>query len=327
MPPQATLSGVLASPQQLVLRGLQQTSLSLTIGIFVGSALTSGAVCGVAAFYLTFSDRLLKRVRESASTLASTLADPVGGAAALAKVLALGGGSDGLLGLVRSGKKIICVGKNYRDHIAELAQLGPDWRVEEQPEPVLFLKPTTAYAFPGQPLVLRDPARRPRRRCGTEFGVHHELELAVVIGRRCRHLPTDADAAAAVAGYALALDITDRDEQTEAKRAGMPWSVAKGHDSYCPLSTPFLLPEGGSWRELRMWLDVNGTRRQECSCAEMIRGVEELVRFCSSVMTLEPGDVLLTGTPAGVGRIRPGDVVTAGVEGHVQMVVAVVAEE
>lgn len=267
-----------ASPQALVLRGLRDASMSLTLGIFIGSALTSGAVCGVAAFWLASHDRLIRWARGTATALVSTVpggvardvltaTQPV--AAALGAVLSIGaadGGSGGvergLLALVRSGKKVLCVGKNYREHVAEMRHLGPEWALEEEEEPVLFLKPSTSLAFPGANLVLPDAARRPRRKAAVQHGVQHELELAVIIGRRCRHVETDAEAREAVAGFALALDVTERDEQTAAKKAGMPWSVSKGHDTFCPISAPFVLEDGASWRDLRLWLDVNGQRRQ-----------------------------------------------------------------
>ena len=150
-----------------------------------------------------------------------------------------------LVALLRSGRKAVCVGKNYREHITELAQLGPEWTLEEEPEPVLFLKPTTSYAWPGSPLIL--PARRSTSLgIATVHGVHHELELGVIIGRAAKGVADEAEASACVAGYVLGLDITERDEQTAAKNAGMPWSVSKGYDSFLPLSAPFELAPGAS---------------------------------------------------------------------------------
>ena len=227
--------------------------------------------------------------------------------------------------LLRSGRKAVCIGKNYRKHITELAQLGPEWKLEEEPEPVLFLKPTTSYAHPGEPLVL--PRERPGSKVPHEHGVHHELELAVIIGSRARDVADDASAMRCVAGYVLALDITQRDEQTAAKNKGMPWSVAKGYDSFLPLSEPFALADADDWRTLRMWLDVNGERRQECEAGSMIHSVPALIRFCSSVMTLEPGDLIVTGTPEGVGKLVAGDRITAGVVGYADMQVEVRQEE
>ena len=166
----------------------------------------------------------------------------------------------GLTDLLRAGKKAVCVGKNYREHITEMAQLGPEWVLEEEPDPVLFLKPTTSYAWPGEPLVL--PRKRPAAfdAASTIHGVHHELELGVIIGSTAKDVD-EADAMACVAGYVVGLDITERDEQTASKTKGMPWSVSKGYDSFLPLSAPFTLGDGEDWRTLRLWLDVNGVRR------------------------------------------------------------------
>ena len=231
-----------------------------------------------------------------------------------------------LTSLVKQGRKAVCIGKNYSEHIAELSQLGPEWTNEGEPEPVIFLKPTSSYAFPGEPLVL------PRRRSKAppvNNGVHHEVELAVVVGKALgRHDGADAldDAtlmARHVAGYCLALDMTERDEQTAAKNKGMPWSVAKGYDTFLPLSNPFTLRDGEAWQTLHLWLDVNGVRRQECDAGVMIHSIPALLRHCSKIMTLEPGDLLLTGTPKGVGRVVAGDRITAGVVGHVEMAVEV----
>ena len=226
-----------------------------------------------------------------------------------------------LRGLLRAGKKAVCVGKNYREHITELAQLGPEWKLEEEPEPVLFLKPTTSYAFPGEPLLL--PRRRPTARHDEKHGAHHELELGVIIGERAKDVADEASAMRCVAGYVLGLDITERDEQTAAKNKGMPWAVSKGYDSFLPLSKPFTLAADTDWRTLRMWLDVNGERRQACDAGTMIHSVPSLICFISSIMTLEPGDLILTGTPAGVSRLVGGDRITAGVVGYVEMSVDV----
>ena len=302
--------------------------------------------------------------------------------------------------LLRAGKKAVCVGKNYRDHITELAQMDPVWQLGENPEPILFLKPTTSYAWPGEPLVL--PPRRGRSGMASVHGVHHELELGVIVGRACKGLTDEAEAMRCVAGFVLGLDITERDEQTVAKTKGMPWSVCKGYDSFLPLSAPFSLAPGEDWRALRLWLSVNGEQRQACEAGAMITSVPQLLCFISSVMSLEPrskahtlprlaarprgtarpaclpsgqpsgalaawmperergcggaagvacprspstafthppppsptlhrlraprpGDLVLTGTPSGVGRLLPGDAIAAGVAGHVEMAVAVVA--
>ena len=214
--------------------------------------------------------------------------------------------SASLESLLRQGKKCVCVGKNYREHITELAQLGPQWKLEEEPEPVLFLKPTSSYAWPGSPLQIPRGRAAAFGTAAAQHGVHHELELGVIIGATAKDLGDDeASAMACVAGYVLGLDITQRDEQTAAKTKGMPWAVSKGYDSFCPLSAPFVLPAGGDWRALSMWLDVNGERRQACEAGAMIHSVPQLLIYISSIMTLEPGDLILTGTPKGVGQVPP----------------------
>jgi len=315
----------LASPSELIGRSIRQAGVSLTLGVFLGAAATAGATCGVVAFFLA-NESLLKRLRRNATELVAATRDAVLSTHEGRALLDVLPKPQGLRGLVAAGRKAVCVGKNYREHITELANLGPEWTLEEHPEPVLFLKPTTTYAWPGTPLVLP-------RQClaggggggGGQHGIHHELELAVIIGERVRHCTDDAAAMRAVAGYVLALDITDRDAQTAAKVAGMPWSVSKGYDSFLPLSEPFTLDAGkDDWRELRLWLSVNGERRQVCQAGTMLHGVPALVRYISSIMTLEPGDLIVTGTPAGVGRLVPGDTVTAGVIGKVEMTVEVV---
>lgn len=228
-----------------------------------------------------------------------------------------------LKALLRSGKKAVCVGKNYHEHITELAQLGPEWKLEEEPEPVLFLKPTTSYAFPGEPLVLPRARVASSATTPAKHGVHHEVELGIIIGSVAKDVPDEARAMECVAGYVLGLDMTERDEQTSAKNKGMPWTVSKGYDSFLPLSEPFELSEPSAWRELRLWLEVNGERRQSCEAGTMIHSVPHLICFISSIMTLEPGDLILTGTPKGVSRVHAGDRITAGVEGRVKIAVDV----
>ena len=227
--------------------------------------------------------------------------------------------------LLRGGRKAVCVGKNFHEHITELADFGPAWEsiTEQQPEPVLFLKPTTSYAWPGEPVVLPRP-RATALDVEYRHGVQHELELGVIIGEPMKDVDDDERALRGVAGFVVGLDITDRDEQTEAKRTGMPWSVSKAYDTFLPLSRPFSLDDKREWRTLRLWLDVNGERRQACEAGTMIHSVPRLLCFISSVMTLEPGDLVLTGTPRGVGGLQPGDLISAGVEGYAKMDVDVV---
>lgn len=199
--------------------------------------------------------------------------------------------------------KIVCVGLNFRDHAEETG-------AELPPEPVLFAKASSAWCGPDDDLVL------PRGSVATDW----EVELAVVIGTAARYV-TEYRALDHVAGYALHNDYSERDHQLA--RAGQ-WVKGKSHDTYAPfgpfLATPDEFPDGVD--ALPMWLDVNGTRRQDSTTAHMVFGVAHLVSYISEFMTLLPGDVISTGTPAGVGLgfdppvyLSAGDVVELGIEG------------
>ena len=198
--------------------------------------------------------------------------------------------------------KIVCIGLNYADHARETQAKIPE-------EPIIFFKATTAFCGPDDDLVL------PRGSAKTDW----EVELAVVIGRRARYVARE-DALAHVAGYALHNDYSERQDQLE---RGGQWSKGKSHDTYAPLG-PFLATpdEVGDVDDLPMWLTVNGETRQKSSTKEMIFRVGDLVTYLSRFMTLLPGDVISTGTPAGVGLgfrppvfLKAGDVVELGIEG------------
>lgn len=187
--------------------------------------------------------------------------------------------------------KIVCVGRNYVAHARELGNEVPE-------RPLLFLKPPSALVASGEPIVL--PAQSSR--------VEHEGEIAVVVGRRARHV-SEAEALAVVAGYAALNDVTARDLQ----RTDGQWTRAKGFDTFCPVG-----PVGGAdadWRELEVVCRVNGEVRQRGRGADMVFGVPALIAYISAIMTLEPGDLIATGTPEGVGPLLPGDVVDVEVVG------------
>jgi 2-keto-4-pentenoate hydratase/2-oxohepta-3-ene-1,7-dioic acid hydratase in catechol pathway len=188
--------------------------------------------------------------------------------------------------------KIIAVGKNYLDHVREMGGQAPP------AAPMIFLKPNTAVVGPGEPIRLPWQSEQ----------VEHEAELAVVIGRMCRDVPEDR-VSEVVLGYTCANDVTARDLQ----RTDGQWGRAKGFDSFCPL---------GPWIETDLDIEdaaiecrVDGQVRQSGSTGDMVRGVPELVAWISSVMTLLPGDVILTGTPAGVGPLVAGDEVSVTIDG------------
>ncbi|XP_040829529.1 acylpyruvase FAHD1, mitochondrial-like [Ochotona curzoniae] len=199
------------------------------------------------------------------------------------------------------GKNIVCVGRNYADHVREMRGALPS-------EPVLFLKPSSAYAPEGSPILV--PAYT--------GNLHHELELGVVLGGRARAVP-EAAAMDYVAGYALCLDMTARDVQDECKRKGLPWTLAKGFTSSCPVSAFVPKERVPDPHDLRLWLKVNGQLRQEGHTASMIFSIPYLISYVSNIMALEEGDLILTGTPEGVGPVAEKDEIQAGIDGVVSM--------
>ena len=187
--------------------------------------------------------------------------------------------------------KIICVGRNYAAHAHE-------HDVEVPEVPLLFLKPPSSVIGPDETILLPPQSQR----------VEHEAELAVVVGKRSRWLDLEG-AKDAILGYTIANDVTARDLQ---RRDGQ-WTRGKGFDTFCPL---------GPWIETELdpadaviTCTVNGELRQMGSTRDMVFPVRQLVAYASSVMTLEPGDVLLTGTPAGVGLLADGDELVTSIEG------------
>ena len=156
--------------------------------------------------------------------------------------------------------------------------------------------------------------------------LHYEVELGVVIGKTGKDLSV-ATAMSHVGGYTLALDMTARDIQNQAKSKGHPWSVAKGYDTFCPVSK-FISPEEGlDPNNATLWLRVDGQERQRGSTRDMVFPVPNLLSYISSIFTLEAGDVVLTGTPEGVGPVTVGQTITAGIEGVLEMEFPVVGKE
>jgi 2-keto-4-pentenoate hydratase/2-oxohepta-3-ene-1,7-dioic acid hydratase in catechol pathway len=188
--------------------------------------------------------------------------------------------------------KVVAVGKNYVDHASEMGGHVPEL-------PLIFLKPPTSVIGPLQ--TIRLPAASEE--------VHHEAELAVVIGKVARNVAIE-EAGAHILGYTAANDVTARDLQ----RTDGQWTRAKGFDTFCPLG-PAIDTELDPLEGLSIICRVNGDIRQTGSTADMVFGVGELVAHVSSIMTLLPGDVILTGTPAGVGPIEAGDTVEVEIEG------------
>ena len=206
--------------------------------------------------------------------------------------------------LLSACRKLVCVGRNYAAHAKELGNAIPS-------KPVLFLKPSTSLAFPSSPILMPDEVT----------SLHHEVELGLVISRTARDI-SPHEAHQFVGGYVLALDMTARNLQDEAKKAGLPWSVAKGYDTFAPISAllplsalPADLLRAESSSAVELWCCVNGEERQRGSTALMLFNMPHLLSYISRIFTLQEGDIVLTGTPEGVGPVKVGDVITAGITG------------
>lgn len=196
-------------------------------------------------------------------------------------------------GLVVRPGKLIAIGRNYASHTAEMRSEVPE-------TPVIFLKPSTALVGQGGKVVL--PAQSQE--------VHHEIELVAAIGRGGKHISV-GEALNHVDGYALGLDMTARDLQAHAKENGLPWSVAKGFDTFAPLGPLAKAHDVGDPQKLEFELHVNGDVRQKGRTADMIFSVAFLISHCSNIFTLLPGDLIYTGTPEGVGPVQDGDLLEA----------------
>ncbi|CAO3588109.1 unnamed protein product [Absidia cylindrospora] len=192
-----------------------------------------------------------------------------------------------------TGRNIIAIGRNFSEHAKELGNAVPT-------APFYFLKPTSSYLANGGLIEI------PK---GCE--VHHEVELAVVVGKTGRDIKK-SDAMNHVAGYALAIDLTARNVQNEAKKKGLPWSTAKGFDTFTPISEMIPKEKISDPSNVNLWLKVNDAFRQNGNTKDMIFNVPSLLEYVSSIMKLEEGDVMLTGTPKGVSKIVDGDVITCG---------------
>lgn len=189
--------------------------------------------------------------------------------------------------------KIVCIGRNYRDHAAELGNAVPK-------EPLLFLKAPSSVIAPGEPI--RIPAVSQR--------VDFEGELAIVIGSRASKIGPDEDVRSYIRGYTIVNDVTARDLQ---KTDGQ-WSRAKGFDTFCPMG-PLVTDEVDPQAGLRVETRLNGQLAQHGTTSDFIFGIPQLLRYITAAITLLPGDVIPTGTPAGVGPMLPGDRVEVAVEG------------
>ena len=195
---------------------------------------------------------------------------------------------------IRVGK-LICVGQNYKKHIEEMKSI-------KSKDPVLFMKPSTAILTEGKVINLPDFSNE----------VHYETELALLIGQKAKNILAD-QWKDYVSAAGIALDLTLRDLQGEAKKKGHPWAVSKGFDGSCPISTFHPLKKIIDIEHLNIKLFVNNKLRQDGFTGDMIWSVGDLLAFISKIFTLEPGDIILTGTPEGVGKLNHGDRLLASI--------------
>ncbi|PLX86328.1 MAG: acylpyruvase [Desulfuromonas sp.] len=192
--------------------------------------------------------------------------------------------------------KIVCLARNYSEHIKELGNEVPD-------KPVLFIKPSSSIIGHRESVVIPSYSG----------DCHHEVELAVLIGKWGKNI-SEQKALSHVAGYGVAIDMTLRDVQNTLKEKGLPWEVAKGFDTACPLSEFISADQVPDPHDLHISLQVNGETRQDSSTACMMRRIPAIIRDVSEIFTLEEGDIILTGTPAGVGPVVCGDKMRAEIE-------------
>jgi 2-keto-4-pentenoate hydratase/2-oxohepta-3-ene-1,7-dioic acid hydratase in catechol pathway len=197
--------------------------------------------------------------------------------------------------------KVICVGRNYAEHARELNN-------PILSEPLLFMKPATSQVDISEPVVI-----------DWEKGlVHHELEISILIGESLNRC-TKPQAESGIIGVGLALDLTYRDLQNELKQKGLPWEKAKSFDGSCPLSAFEPIESFAALDNIELQLTVNDAVRQQGSSRQMLTDIVSLIEYMSTWFTLNPGDVVLTGTPAGVGPLQPGDRLQIDLVGYISL--------
>ena len=201
--------------------------------------------------------------------------------------------------------KIVCLARTYKLHAEEMGHtIATDM--------AMFLKPASTIIQEGQCIFIPEKVGE----------VHHEVEMAVIIGRPGSHIPV-LGAASHIYGYTVAIDVTARDIQRDAKRDGLPWTTSKGYDTFCPIGTVIPASRIPNPHALELSLFVNGELRQASSTANLRYTVEEIISTVSEIMTLCRGDIILTGTPEGVGPLQRGDIVEAQLDANSHLTVSV----
>ncbi len=194
--------------------------------------------------------------------------------------------------------RIYCVGLNYKDHVVEFGE-DPD-----KVDPVFFMKPADAVVANGVDVTY--PSKT--------SNFHYEIELVIAVGKQAKNVNVE-DAKDYIYGYAVGNDLTRRDLQLELKAIGMPWDISKGFDHSAPISAIHPVSEIGHPTEGRIWLRVNGEIQQDGNINQMIAKPSQIIAALSQLFVLEPGDLIYTGTPAGIGPVVAGDVMEAGIDG------------
>ncbi|MNX79349.1 Fumarylpyruvate hydrolase [compost metagenome] len=207
-------------------------------------------------------------------------------------------------------RRVYCVGRNYAEHAKEMGFTGRE-------DPFFFCKPADAA------LVVADGETGKMPYPPKTSNLHYEMELVVVLGKGGRNIPVE-EANECVWGYALGLDMTRRDLQGEMKKQGRPWEIGKAFDQSAPIGPIHPRSVVGTLDKGAIWLDVNGERKQSSDISQMLWNVPESISYLSGLFELQPGDIIFTGTPEGVGAVLQGDVITGGVEGLGELRVQIV---
>ena len=192
--------------------------------------------------------------------------------------------------------KIVCVGWNYKSHVSELKSKLPE-------VPTIFFKPVSCLIGDGDEIVIPEGVTN----------VQHEVELALIYGKRCKDV-SEKDAMSYISHAAVFNDVSARDMQWKARNEGNTWDLSKGIDTFGPISDPIPVEQAGDLQNLDLELTVNGEIRQKGNTSNMIFTLPWLISYVSGYITMEEGDILITGTPEGVSEIRPGDTVVARIE-------------
>ncbi|MBN2604168.1 MAG: fumarylacetoacetate hydrolase family protein [Candidatus Thermoplasmatota archaeon] len=202
--------------------------------------------------------------------------------------------------------KIVCLARTYKKHAQEMQSEIPK-------DPIVFLKPATSVIFNKDSIIIPSESSY----------LHHEVEFGIVIGKKCSRMAKKF-VLDYVSGYLVGLDITARDIQAEAKKNGWPWTISKGFDTFCPISEVISKDEITDPNNVDFSLKVNDEIKQKSNTKMLVFTIEKLTEFISHIMTLEKGDLILTGTPEGVGPIKEGDILKAELKGYCNLQVNVI---